>query len=527
MSCLRTVFAATLALAVSALPAGAQTLRIAFKASMDGTDPHQTFTPNRNAQLHVWETLLTQDETLRPRPQLAESWRAVDPLTWEFKLRRDVLFHDGSPFTSADAAFSILRARAATGPRTYAVAVRNVTAVETPDAHTLIVRTSVPTPLQPDFLVAIAILNARASEGAVDADFNGGRAAIGTGPYRWGRWTPQQDVTFERSPNWRGTPEPWARVHIRFVPNDSARVAALLAGDVDVIDTVPTGLHQRIREAPSLQLVSGYSVFTHYFYLDAMSAQVPNITGADGQPLPQNPMRDLRVRRAISMAINRRALAERVMEGGATATGQIAAPGFIGHVPDLPLPHFDPPRARALLAEAGYPNGFTLTLHCTQDRFAGDARTCQAIGQMLTAIGIRTNIEALPMPIYLRRSATLTPGGAPELSAHLAMFGSSSGIASEGLTALLRTPNAARAHGGWNRTRFSSPEFDSMLDRVDSEFDPATRERLTQEAIRWVAENVPLAPIFHIGASWGLKRGLVMSPRGDQYTMATEIRPAP
>jgi peptide/nickel transport system substrate-binding protein len=238
-------------------------------------------------------------------------------------------------------------------------------------------------------------------------------------------------------------------------------------------------------------------------------------------------MRDLRVRRAISMAINRRALAERVMEGGATATGQIAAPGFIGHVPDLPLPPFDPPRARALLAEAGYPNGFTLTLHCTQDRFAGDARTCQAIGQMLTAIGIRTNIEALPMPIYLRRSATLTPSGVPELSAHLAMFGSSSGIASEGLTALLRTPNAARAHGGWNRTRFSSPEFDSMLDRVDSEFDPATRERLTQEAIRWVAENVPLAPIFHIGASWGLKRGLVMSPRGDQYTMATESRPAP
>ena len=187
MPSLRTACAVALVLAASALPAGAQTLRIAFKASMDGTDPHQTFTPNRNAQLHVWETLLTQDATLRPRPQLAESWRAVDPLTWEFKLRRDVLFHDGSPFTSADAAFSILRARAATGPRTYAAAVRNVTAVETPDAHTLIVRTSVPTPLQPDFLVAIAILNARASEGAVDADFNGGRAAIGTGPYRRSR----------------------------------------------------------------------------------------------------------------------------------------------------------------------------------------------------------------------------------------------------------------------------------------------------------------------------------------------------
>ncbi len=515
-----------LLLAGATSPAGAQTLRIAFKASMDGTDPHQTFTPNRNAQLHVWETLLTQDATLRPQPLLATSWRAIDPLTWEFTLRRDAVFHDGTPFTSADAAFSILRARAATGPRTYAAAVRNVAGVETPDAHTLIVRTTVPTPLQPDFLVAIAMVSARGAEGATDADFNGGRAAMGTGPYRWGRWTPSQDVTFERSANWRGAPEPWARVQIRFVPNDSARVAALLAGDVDVIDTVPTGLHQRIRETPSTQLLSGYSVFTHYFYLDAMSAQAPNITGAD-QPLPNNPLRDLRVRRAINHALNRQALADRVMEGGATATGQIAPPGFIGHVPGLAVPAYDPPRARALLAEAGYPQGFAMTVHCTQDRFAGDARVCQAIGQMLTAIGIRTTIEALPMPIYLRRSATLNAAGAPELSAHLAMFGSSSGIASEGLTALLRTPNAARAHGGWNRTRFSNAEFDAMLDRVDGEFDPVARERLTQEAIQWVADNVPLAPVFHVGASWGLKRGLGMTPRGDQYTMATDIRAAP
>ena len=527
MLSLRPALAAALLLAGASLPASAQTLRIAFKASMDGTDPHQTFTPNRNAQLHVWETLLTQDATLRPQPLLAESWRAIDPMTWEFKLRRDAVFHDGTPFTSADAAFSITRARAATGPRTYAAAVRNVAAVETPDPHTLIVRTTVPTPLQPDFLVGIAMVSAVAAEGATDADFNGGRAAIGTGPYRWGRWTPSQDVTFERSPNWRGTPEPWARVQIRFVPNDSARVAALLAGDVDVIDNVPTGLFQRVRENPNTQLVLGNSVFTWYFYLDAMSAQVPNITGADGQPLPANPLRDVRVRRAINHAINREAIASRVMEGGATATGQIAPPGLIGHVPDLPVPAYDPPRARALLAEAGYPQGFTMTIHCTQDRFAGDARSCQAIGQMLTAIGIRTIVEALPMPIYLRRSATLNQAGAPELTAHLAMFGSSSGIASEALTALLRTPNAARAQGGWNRTRFSNAEFDAMLDRVDGEFDPATREALTQDAIRWVADQVPLAPVFHVGASWGLRRGLTMAPRADQYTMATEVRPTP
>ncbi|WP_170979377.1 ABC transporter substrate-binding protein [Roseomonas sp. HF4] len=514
-------------LGAGAMPATAQTLRIGFKASMENADPHISFTPNRNAQLHVWETLLAQDATLRPRPLLAESWRAIDPLTWEFRLRRDAVFHDGTPFTSADAAFSILRAKAATGPRTYASAVRNVTAVETPDAHTLILRTSAPTPLQPDFLVAIAMVSARAAEGATEADFNGGRAAVGTGPYRWGRWTPSQDIVFERNDAWRGTREPWARVQIRFVPNDSSRVAALLAGDLDVIDTVPTGLHERIRENPATRLVRGNSIFTLYFYLDMMSEQATNVTGPDGQPLAQNPLRDLRVRRAISLAINRRALAERVMEGGAEATSQVAAPGFVGHVPGLPIPDHDPARARALLAEAGFPRGFGMTIHCTQDRFAGDARTCQAIGQMLTAIGIRTAVEPLPMPIYLRRSATLLPGGQPDLSAHLAMFGSSSGIASESLNALLRTQNAARSQGIWNRTRFSNAEFDALMDRVDREFDPDARERLMQDAIRWISDNLPLVPVFHVGASWGMRRGLDMAPRGDQYTLATGVRPAP
>ncbi|HEY0174878.1 MAG TPA: ABC transporter substrate-binding protein, partial [Pedobacter sp.] len=144
----------------------------------------------------------------------------------------------------------------------------------------------------------------------------------------------------------RGPAEPWERVIFRFIPSDSARVAALLAGDVDVIDTIPAGLYARVRNNPQTRLVTGDSIFTHYFFLDSMSPRIANATGTDGQPLPQNPLRDQRVREAMTHAINRVALAERTMEGGATATGQIAPEGLIGHVPDLPIPSYDPALSR-------------------------------------------------------------------------------------------------------------------------------------------------------------------------------------
>ncbi|PZW50923.1 peptide/nickel transport system substrate-binding protein [Humitalea rosea] len=524
---MRALLLATAACLLAMPMARAENLRIAMKAAVDSSDPHLTFTPNRNVQLHVYETLLTQDDRLIARPQLADSWRSLDPLTWEFKLRPGVRFHDGSPLTAADVAFSIRRAQNAPGARTYAAAVRNVTEMTVVDDLTLIVKTQVPTPLQPHFLVGIAILSERAATDATEADFNGGRAAIGTGPYRWIKWTPQQNVVIERSDTWRGAREPWDRVTFSFISNDSARVAALLSDDVDVIDSVPSGLHARIRASDATQLISGDSIFTYYFYLDSMSAQIPNATDAEGQILPQNPLRDLRVRQAMTHAINRVALAERAMEGGASPAGQIAAAGFSGHDPSIPVPSYDPALSRRLLAEAGYPQGFNLTIHCTLDRFAGDARSCQAIAQMLTVAGIKTTIEALPMPVYLRRSANRLPDGVPELSAHLAMFGSSSGLASEAMTALVRTPNAGSAQGGWNRTRYSNPELDRLLSVADATFDDAAREVATQRAVRFVVENDALLPVFFMRASWGVRKPLRLTPRGDQYTMATDIRAAP
>ena len=519
------VLAALALLAALATPAAAQDLRIGFKAAVDGADPHINYTPNRNVQLHVWEPLVFQDEFMRPIPGAASSWRVVDPTTWEFTLRDGLRFHDGSPVTAEDVVFSVRRAREITGIRTFIAQTRSVAAVEAVDPRTVRIRTDGPAPLLPSQMAVIAIVSARGAAGATEADFNGGRAAMGSGPYRWVRLNPGAEVVLERNRDHPGAPEPWERVTFRFIPNDSARVAALLAGDVDVIDGVPPALYGRVRDDARSQLVTATGTFVLYMYLDHHREQVAFATGADGRPLERNPIRDPRVRRAMSLALNRAALAERAMEGGADAIGQFAARGFLGHEPTLGVPPYDPPRARALLAEAGFPNGFNLTIQCTNDRFAGDARTCQTVAALFGAVGIRTTVDAMPSSVFFRR-ANGAAGGDPEFAAFLAIFASSTGVASESMTTILRTRDLVRGTGSLNRGRYSNPVFDAALARVDETFDDAERERLSGVAARIAMEDDAILPIVALRSSWGVRRGMALAPRGDGYTMATGIRAA-
>ena len=523
MRAVETIGAALLVQLLLVAPVSAQTLRIGMKAAVDGSDPHQSYSPNRNVQMHVYESLTFQNETLHAVPGLAESWRPVAPDVWEFRLREGVQFHNGAPLTAQDVVFSIRRAQAAQGLRTYAALLRGIDAVDAVDARTVHVRTALPAPLLPNNLASIMVVNATAAEGATEADFNGGRAAIGTGPYRWVRFTPAADVVLERAERHWAPREPWQRVQFRFIPNDSARVSALLAGDVDVVDAMPPALYGRVRSDARSQLVTATSAFNFYIHIDSGRERSPFVTGVDGAALDRNPLQDRRVRLALSHALNRAALAERVMEGGAEPAGQIAPPGFIGHDPALPIPRFDPALARQLLADAGYPRGFGLTIHCTGDRFAGDARSCQAVGQMLSAIGIRTEVEALPSAVFFRR-ANRGVNGEPEFSLSLSMFASTTGVASEGMSNLLRSFDAARGHGPANRGRYSDALLDALLTEIERSMDDTAREAATHRAVRRVMEEAAIVPVFFVRSGWGIARGLSLTPRGDQYTMATGIR---
>jgi peptide/nickel transport system substrate-binding protein len=517
--------AALLATLAAASPAGAQELRIGMKAAVDGADPHQLYTPNRNVQLHVYEPLAWQDERLHPQPRLAASWRVVDPLTWEFTLREGVTFHDGSPLTAEDVIFSIRRAQEIQGARTYRVYVRDIAAMEAVGTRIVRIRTTAPAPTLPAMLTSFGIVSARAAADAAQSDWNGGRAAIGTGPYRWTRFTPGAEVVLDRAATYWGNAEPWSRVTFRFVSNDSARVAGLLAGDLDLIDTVPPGLYARVRESDRTHLLTATSSFTLYLQLDQKRDRSPFAVGTDGQPLERNPLLDRRVRLAISHGINRQAIAERAMEGAAEPAGQFMPPGFIGHVAAVRPPAFDPALSRRLLTEAGYPNGFGLTFHCTNDRYAGDSRVCQSVGQMMTAIGLRAQIDAMPATVFFRRAGTATTD--PDFSALMSIFSALPGTAAENMASLLRTFDPASGLGASNRGRYSNATLDRLLATADATMDDAERERLVAQAVTMAMEDAAVLPLFFWKGSWGLRRGLTMTPRGDQYTYATDIRPAP
>jgi len=308
---MRVLLKAALMLVAAALapaPASqAQELRIAMKAAVDSADPAQLFTPNRNVQQHVFEPLIFQDAHLRPLPGLAESWRAINPTTWEFKLRRNVTFHDGAPFTARDVAFSIKRAQAKTGVRTYRHYLKDIVGIDVIDDHTVHIRTNAPSALLISNLSTLGMVSAKLVEGASDDGFNSGALSIGTGPYRWVRFVPNQEIVLERNEKYWGPVEPWAKVTVRFISNDSARVAALLSNDVDVIDAVPGNLYARVRDSVSANLVSDTAIFLLYAQFDRFRDNSPYVRDADGKPLSTNPLKDKRVLEAMSRAVNRQA----------------------------------------------------------------------------------------------------------------------------------------------------------------------------------------------------------------------------
>jgi peptide/nickel transport system substrate-binding protein len=510
--------AATCAALAAGLAAAAD-LRIAMSADVTSMDPHYaTVAPNIAVSWHVFDALTRVDENARLVPGLAESWRAVDATTWEFKLRRGVKFHDGSELTAEDVLFSLERPATITNsPGPFTTFTRPIVAKEAPDRYTVRLKTREPYAMVPYDVQNIFIVSRRAAAGATGDDFNSGKAMIGTGPFRFVAFKRGERVELARNDAYWDERPAWDRVTLRILPADPARVAALLANEVDAIEYVPTADAARLKRNPAYRVADKVSWRTIFLTLDQDRDRSPFVTDKAGRPLDRNPFKDARVRLAISKAINRPAIAERVMEGFAVPASNLVSPPIFGHVAALkPEPH-DVEGARKLLAEAGFPEGFGITLHAPNNRYVNDEQIAQAVAQMLARIGIAARVEAMPVAAYFPRARNR------DFSLALLGWGSMSGDLA--LRSTLMTFDAERGWGAWNWGRYANPKVDAGVLQALASVDDAKREALAREAATLALRDQAIVPLHHQVVTWAMRSGIAYAPRTDEFTLAHRFRP--
>ncbi|MEQ8816319.1 MAG: ABC transporter substrate-binding protein [Thalassobaculum sp.] len=506
--------------------ASAQTLTVGVRGGPESMDPHYSaLGVHADAMKHIFDTLVWSGDNLQIEPGLAESWKPLDDTTWEFKLRKGVKFHDGSDFTAEDVKFSIERIPVVTGPTTLLIYVRRVKEVVIVDPHTVHMKTDGPAATLPNDFVRLFIVSHKAAaaystkETAPDG-FNSGKATIGTGPYKYVSWEPKGDLVLARNDGyWRGK-GPWEKVVRKEMPNDSSRLAALKAGQVDLVNYVSSADWQALKRDPKIDTFLADSVYVMNLQLDQRE-QTPKVYDLDGKPLAKNPLRDPKVREALDLAIDRQTMVEVVLEGLGTPNNQLMPKGFFGWSAKVPARSPDPKKGKALLAEAGYPNGFQMDLYCTSDRLPGDGAICQGLGQMFAQIGIKTNVNAISRSVYFPAQAK------KEYSIFMNGWGTLTGEASYTLGSMAHSPAPELKLGAFNRIEYSNPKVDELLQAAGRELDDAKRKALYEQAMDLIMADRAYISIVTLQTVWAADKGkLRMSPRNDEDTLAFFITPA-
>ncbi|NOL49737.1 ABC transporter substrate-binding protein [Pelistega europaea] len=508
----------TAALLASAGAVQAEPLKIAFADNLSSLDPQlNNYAGDRSAGLFFFDMLVSNYHQ-KLLPSLATEWKNIDENTWEFTLRPNVKWSNGDLLTVDDVIYSIERIRHVPGSvAPFTSYVRTVASVTAKDANTLVFKTSVPNPDLPLNLASVPIVHKATTEKATSEDFNSGKALIGTGPYVLESYTPGKGFVAKANPNYWGDKVLWDSVDYRYTANAAARTAALLAGDVDVIDKVS------VSDLPSLEKNPKVSVYAYnglrVLILQPSFNPSPNkyITDNSGKPLDKNPLLDVRVRKALSIAINRDAIASRILQNGVTVANQWMPEGSIGYNPAIKNIAFDAATAKKLLAEAGYPEGFKLTVHVPSDRYPLAPETVQAVAQFWTRIGVKTEVQVVPWAVYAGSAKK------NEYAMSVIAWGNGTGEASYAMVSILATVNPEKGLGASNWGHFSNAQFDSLLAQTTKEFDQAKREGYMREAAQVVSDEVGIIPLFHYKNIWAAKKGLVVKPLSSDRTVPVMV----
>ena len=493
-------------------------LNIGLSADVTTFDPHFVAAqPNLTAQKHVFDTLVRVDERGRPIPGLA-TWTTPDPVTWEFTLRKGVRFHDGSELTTDDVLFSLERPLNIKGtPGGYATYVRPIVSKEIVDRYTIRLKTAAPYGGVAQDLSEVQIVSKRVAQNATGDDFDSGRAAVGTGPYRLVRFARGSRIELVRYDEYWGGKLPWDKVTLHILPSDPVRTAALLSGQLDAIEHVPTADLARLKKTPGLRLEQAVSWRTIFLHVDQYRPHPPGVAGKDGKLLATNPFKDIRVRRALSKSINRKAIAERVMEGLALPAANVVSPSVFGHDPEVKAEPYDLAGARRLLAEAGYGKGFRVTIATPNNRYINDEQVAQAVAQMFSRAGIETRVDAMPLSAYF--------GKARKREFGIALLGWGSLAADLALRSLSGTTDAKKGYGAWNWSGYSNPELDALIERSLGTVDAKKRERIARQASALAAREVAFIPLHYQIVTWAMKDNLSYIARTDEFTFAHYFKP--
>lgn len=502
------------ALSAAGVVASAQTVRIANQGDALSMDPHSL---NETLQLsvtgNVYEPLVGRNKDLSLTPMLATSWKQTSPTVWRFELRKGVQFHDGTPFTADDVVFSLARTQVeGSDMKSYTNDFKEVRKI---DSHTVEIETKTPFPILPDVLSLVYIMSKKwceTNQATVPVDRRKGVEntasfkANGTGPFRVRERQPNVRTVFTRNGSYWGKIEGNV-TEVVFTPigNDATRVAALLSGEVDVMEPVPVQDIDRVNSSANTRAITGPELRTIFLGMDQKRDELlySNVKG-------KNPFKDKRVRQAFYQAIDIEGIKKTVMRGASNPSAQLVGPGINGFQPEMKRLPYDVEAAKKLMAEAGYPNGFEVSMNCPNDRYVNDGRICQTVAANLSRINVKINLQAETKGTYfpkvLRRDTSFYMlGWTPATyDAHNVM------------NAIMRCVDDKGA-GQFNLGAYCNPKVDELTLKVQAETDKAKRNAYIKEAFDLHAADVGHIPLHQQALAWGVNKKVKLVQLADNF----------
>src|SRR5438477_1134064 len=501
-----------LILALIAAPVQAVTLRWAAQNDILTMDPHsQNHATTHSIMQYTYEGLVRYTRDYQIEPCLATSWEKVSETQYRFHLRKGVKFHDGSPFTADDVVFSFGRIKEPQG--TNQIYVAGIKEVKKVDDSTVELILEGPHPLLLKNIVDFRIMSkawAEKNRSEHIQDYSkkeetfSSRNTNGTGPYIIKGWEPDKRIVMTVNKDW------WGKLDgnvtdVIYTPikSDATRVSALLSGEVDLVTDLPTQDVERLRKEANLKVLDGHEVRTIFIGLDQHNDELKysNVKG-------KNPLKDVRVRRALNMAVDREAIRKVTMRGLSIPAGIMIAPGVHGYSKDIDrVAKYDPAGAKKLLAEAGYPDGFDFTLDCPNNRYVNDEKICQALVAMWARAGLRVKLNAMPFANFIRKILNF------DTSAYMLGWGVQTFDANYTLQSLVRTKTTG-ADGSFNLGRISDPKIDALVDAAKITTDTKKRDAQLREGLEITRDQAYYVPLHHQMRPWAMKKhvSIVYSP---------------